>query len=73
MPSTTQEIPQPQATLHQMDASRTAGNNEAIEQPRQIEPMMVDPSIKLRGGGEDEDICCGLCAGLACFECLKCC
>ncbi|CAI7670897.1 unnamed protein product [Penicillium discolor] len=38
-----------------------------IEQPNSQENM-----LKLRGGGAG-DICCGLCAGLLCFECCECC
>ncbi|CAI7666084.1 unnamed protein product [Penicillium palitans] len=37
------------------------------EQPNSQEDMM-----KLRGGGAG-DVCCGLCAGLLCFECCECC
>ncbi|KGO45373.1 hypothetical protein PEX1_058380 [Penicillium expansum] len=35
------------------------------EQPNSQENMM-----KLRGGGAG-DVCCGLCAGLLCFECCE--
>ncbi|CAP96791.1 hypothetical protein E8E15_008551 [Penicillium rubens] len=35
------------------------------EQPNSEENM-----LKLRGGGAS-DICCGLCAGLLCFECCE--
>ncbi|PWY83348.1 hypothetical protein BO70DRAFT_386810 [Aspergillus heteromorphus CBS 117.55] len=38
-------------------------------QPGQQETMQMS----LRGGGEGEDVCCGVCAGLACFECCECC
>ncbi|KAJ5900721.1 uncharacterized protein N7473_004791 [Penicillium subrubescens] len=37
----------------------------AAEQPNSQENMM-----KLRGGGAG-DVCCGVCAGLLCFECCE--
>lgn len=46
------------------------------EQPRPQEPMSMSASGdkgRLRGGGDTGAICCGICAGLACFECLDCC
>jgi len=42
------------------------------EQPRAVEPMSME-NVNIRGGGEGADICCGLCAGIACFECCECC
>ncbi|RAL07357.1 uncharacterized protein BO97DRAFT_409078 [Aspergillus homomorphus CBS 101889] len=44
------------------------GQSVVTEQPRIGEPM-----LQLRGGGEGEDVCCGLCAGVSCFECFSCC
>ncbi|TGO24840.1 hypothetical protein BPAE_0093g00010 [Botrytis paeoniae] len=29
--------------------------------------------VHQRGGGGNGGLCCGICAGLACFECLECC
>ncbi|KAF7957714.1 hypothetical protein EAE96_003284 [Botrytis aclada] len=29
--------------------------------------------VHQRGGGGKGGLCCGICAGLACFECLECC
>ncbi|KAF4817127.1 hypothetical protein CGCSCA4_v014138 [Colletotrichum siamense] len=44
------------------------------EQPRLVEPMKMEQSTSLRGGKADGGaICCGICAGLCCFECLECC
>jgi len=42
------------------------------EQPRAVEPMSME-NVNIRGGGAGADICCGLCAGIACFECCECC
>ncbi|QQK42427.1 hypothetical protein Pdw03_6328 [Penicillium digitatum] len=42
-------------------------DRRAIKQPNAQENI-----VKLRGGGTG-DICCGLCAGLLCFECCECC
>ncbi|KAJ5800282.1 uncharacterized protein N7518_002350 [Penicillium psychrosexuale] len=39
------------------------------EQPNSQENML---KLELRGGGTG-DVCCGLCAGLLCFECCECC
>ncbi|KAK0099854.1 hypothetical protein ONS96_007807 [Cadophora gregata f. sp. sojae] len=62
-----QETQQPQA--QQMELPTTAQVH--AEQPRPTEQMTAE-SVSMRGGGGG-DICCGLCAGLACFECLECC
>nr|XP_036578324.1 uncharacterized protein CTRU02_11825 [Colletotrichum truncatum]KAF6785525.1 hypothetical protein CTRU02_11825 [Colletotrichum truncatum] len=45
------------------------------EQPRLAEPMAVEQQpMSIRGGkGDGGAICCGICAGLCCFECLDCC
>ncbi|KAG9232459.1 hypothetical protein BJ875DRAFT_78457 [Amylocarpus encephaloides] len=66
-----QETQQPQS--QQMELPSTQPQNGAInkEQPRPTEQMTPE-SMSLRGGGGG-GICCGLCAGLACFECLDCC
>ncbi|KAL4724884.1 hypothetical protein ACLX1H_008331 [Fusarium chlamydosporum] len=48
----------------------------STEQPRPIQPMtMEQPQMSMRGGrnGDGGAICCGICAGLCCFECLDCC
>ncbi|KAE9374442.1 hypothetical protein N431DRAFT_437872 [Stipitochalara longipes BDJ] len=60
-----QEVQQPQA--QQMELPITG----ATEQPRPAEQMTAEP-VSMRGG-EAAEICCGLCAGLACFECCECC
>ncbi|KAH6715541.1 hypothetical protein DL95DRAFT_388297 [Leptodontidium sp. 2 PMI_412] len=65
MPS--QETQQPQA--QQMELPTTAQVN--AEQPRPTEQMTAEP-MSMRGGGGG-GLCCGMCAGLACFECLECC
>ncbi|OQE23295.1 hypothetical protein PENFLA_c011G09323 [Penicillium flavigenum] len=55
----------------------------AMEQPSNAEAMSSNnivsqqPSpesmkMELRGGGGG-DVCCGICAGIACFECCECC
>ncbi|CAP94003.1 hypothetical protein E8E15_010153 [Penicillium rubens] len=55
----------------------------AMEQPSNAEAMSPNnvvsqqPSpesmkMELRGGGGG-DVCCGICAGIACFECCECC
>ncbi|UKZ71329.1 uncharacterized protein TrAtP1_012289 [Trichoderma atroviride] len=63
--------PQPQMVAQQMTAEAPA--RVSSEQPRPVEPMSVDAeATNMRGGGEGE-ICCGICAGLACFECCECC
>lgn len=60
-----QEVQQPQA--QQMELPAQDAGRTVTEQPRPTEEMTM------RGGDEGADICCGLCAGLACFECLNCC
>ncbi|TDZ37128.1 hypothetical protein C8034_v006221 [Colletotrichum sidae] len=44
------------------------------EQPRPVDPMTASEPMSLRGGKADGGaICCGVCAGLCCFECFECC
>ncbi|CAL5873274.1 uncharacterized protein PFLUO_LOCUS7543 [Penicillium psychrofluorescens] len=52
---------------NQQPTSPEAPSTERVitEQPNSQENMM-----KLRGGGAG-DICCGVCAGLLCFECCE--
>ncbi|KAJ5218897.1 uncharacterized protein N7498_000996 [Penicillium cinerascens] len=52
---------------NQQPTSPDAPSTERVvtEQPNSQENMM-----KLRGGGAG-DVCCGLCAGLMCFECCE--
>ncbi|OQD75250.1 hypothetical protein PENDEC_c008G04513 [Penicillium decumbens] len=52
---------------NQQPTSPDAPSTERIvtEQPNSQENMM-----KLRGGGAG-DVCCGVCAGLLCFECCE--
>ncbi|KAJ5611052.1 hypothetical protein N7510_007771 [Penicillium lagena] len=52
---------------NQQPTSPDAPSTERVvtEQPNSQENMM-----KLRGGGAG-DVCCGLCAGLLCFECCE--
>ncbi|KAF8865910.1 hypothetical protein BDZ45DRAFT_668316 [Acephala macrosclerotiorum] len=61
-----QEVQQPQA--QQMEVPSQVAVN--AEQPRAVEQMTAEPSMR---GGDGGDVCCGICAGLACFECLECC
>lgn len=70
------EQTQPPTTAQQQMAAPPADNAaraSSTEQPRPVEQMSTTESVKMRGGGEGEDICCGLCAACACFECLNCC
>ncbi|KAF6238453.1 hypothetical protein HO173_003420 [Letharia columbiana] len=67
MPETTQPLPSQQMTAPNTNTNEAS--HALNEQPKPQEPM----TMSLRGGGEGEDVCCGLCAGLACFECLNCC
>ncbi|KAJ5611813.1 hypothetical protein N7528_008918 [Penicillium herquei] len=52
---------------NQQPTSPDAPSTERVitEQPNSQENMM-----KLRGGGAG-DVCCGVCAGLLCFECCE--
>ncbi|KAF3385497.1 hypothetical protein F1880_002933 [Penicillium rolfsii] len=52
---------------NQQPTSPEAPSTERVvsEQPNTQEHMM-----KLRGGGAG-DVCCGVCAGLLCFECCE--
>ncbi|CAK7264006.1 hypothetical protein SEPCBS57363_000852 [Sporothrix epigloea] len=60
------------APARNVDMALPAKNAEpATEQPTRVEPMSVEANM--RGGDEAEEVCCGVCAGLACFECCKCC
>jgi len=63
---------QPQAQQMQLPTATETNNRISSEQPRAAEGMSAEP-MKMRGGGEGEDVCCGLCAACACFECLNCC
>ncbi|KAK6207545.1 hypothetical protein QIS74_12626 [Colletotrichum tabaci] len=55
----------------------------SAEQPRPNQPMTMDQTMNLRGGGGDggliddprflKAVCCGICAGLCCYECCDCC
>ncbi|KAF9886711.1 hypothetical protein FE257_011225 [Aspergillus nanangensis] len=51
---------QPSAMQHQSQV--------VTEQPTTTENM----EMRLRGGGGG-DVCCGICAGIACFECCEIC
>ncbi|PIG69620.1 hypothetical protein AARAC_006628 [Aspergillus arachidicola] len=56
--------------MQQPTTPEAATTNQVVsEQPRQQETMHTS----LRGGGEGEDVCCGVCTGIACFECCECC
>ncbi|KAL4939944.1 hypothetical protein BDV06DRAFT_224549 [Aspergillus oleicola] len=54
------------------NAPTMTANNEGVvaEQPARQEQM--NSSMQLRGGGGG-GFCCGICAGLACFECCEIC
>ncbi|KIV78400.1 hypothetical protein PV11_10122 [Exophiala sideris] len=67
-----------------MDARTPTQNTQSVAQPdTSVETVVaeqpsaqkaMDPTqapVGLRGGGEGEDVCCGLCAGFMCFECCK--
>ncbi|TPR06472.1 Spherulation-specific 4 family protein [Aspergillus niger] len=57
-------------TMQQPSAPEAPVTEQVVTgQPGQQETMQMN----LRGGGEGEDVCCGVCAGLACFECCECC
>ncbi|KAL4912362.1 hypothetical protein BDW62DRAFT_215077 [Aspergillus aurantiobrunneus] len=52
-----------------MNANANANEHGVVsEQPAKPEEM----SMHLRGGGGG-GVCCGICAGLACFECCEIC
>ncbi|PSS10756.1 hypothetical protein M430DRAFT_36976 [Amorphotheca resinae ATCC 22711] len=55
-----------------MEVQAQQPSRVSAEQPRAVEQMTAEP-VSMRGGGEGEEVCCGVCAGLACFECLNCC
>ncbi|PHH66043.1 hypothetical protein CDD81_568 [Ophiocordyceps australis] len=40
----------------------------AAQQPPRAEPMTVEQQPSHLRGGKAGDICCGICAGLCCFE-----
>ncbi|KAI9501144.1 hypothetical protein BX070DRAFT_228385 [Coemansia spiralis] len=67
MISATQQLPQSGYAAPPAMPEMTYSKTPPVEQQQYQKPLRV------RGGGEGGDICCGLCAGLACFECLKCC
>ncbi|KAL4883388.1 hypothetical protein BJY04DRAFT_184547 [Aspergillus karnatakaensis] len=54
-------------------SSPNAPSTEQVvnEQPTRQENMSTDNAMQLRGGGGG--FCCGLCAGIACFECCEIC
>ncbi|MCJ1355429.1 MAG: hypothetical protein MMC33_005421 [Icmadophila ericetorum] len=53
----------------------TTGQAAVVDQQPAVQQSMTPEGAKmsLRGGGEGEDVCCGICAGIACFECCECC
>ncbi|KAJ5747650.1 uncharacterized protein N7511_009346 [Penicillium nucicola] len=54
-------------TMQPMSPAAPSSNQAVVaEQPASQEQM------QLRGGGGG-GICCGMCAGLLCFECCECC
>ncbi|KAJ3461620.1 hypothetical protein FSOLCH5_002647 [Fusarium solani] len=74
MPASTSTSPM-QMPREPAPAAFPAGQNNA-EQPRPVQPMSMEnqPTMGMRGGkGDGGAICCGICAGLCCFECLDCC
>ncbi|PLN77787.1 hypothetical protein BDW42DRAFT_176114 [Aspergillus taichungensis] len=58
--------PRTMTVVQQQPTSPSAPVKEGlvVEQPRSTEQM----DLNLRGGGAG-GVCCGLCAGLVCFEC----
>ncbi|OJJ46584.1 hypothetical protein ASPZODRAFT_16337 [Penicilliopsis zonata CBS 506.65] len=56
-------------TLEQNQPSSPAAPEQIVSQQPATQEQM---QMSLRGGGE-AGFCCGLCAGIACFECCECC
>ncbi|CAG7918951.1 unnamed protein product [Penicillium olsonii] len=56
-------------TMEQPSTAEAMSSNNVVVQQPNPETMKME----LRGGGEGGDICCGVCAGIACFECCECC
>ncbi|KAJ5332734.1 hypothetical protein N7541_002542 [Penicillium brevicompactum] len=56
-------------TMEQPSSAEAMTSNNVVVQQPNPESMKME----LRGGGEGGDICCGVCAGIACFECCECC
>ncbi|KAG5980114.1 hypothetical protein E4U55_004387 [Claviceps digitariae] len=68
MPATEQQMAREPAPM----AAAAPQSRASAEQPRPAEAMSAEP-MRLRGGGEGEAVCCGVFAGLCCFECCECC
>ncbi|KAM3080785.1 hypothetical protein ACMFMG_005714 [Clarireedia jacksonii] len=77
-------IRQPPAThaMSRQEANPKPSWDFEYEEPAKKAPMslsrtassesVADDKMHIRGGDKG-GICCGICAGLACFECLECC
>ncbi|CAI7621794.1 unnamed protein product [Penicillium crustosum] len=56
-------------TMEQPPSAEAMSSNNVVSE----QPCSESMKMELRGGGEGGDICCGICAGIACFECCECC
>ncbi|KAL1992079.1 hypothetical protein VTN49DRAFT_4111 [Thermomyces lanuginosus] len=63
-PATTQEPTWNPATMT-MEPPRNYSGSSSTEQGQQSQ----QEQLRLRGGGSTGNICCGVCAGILCFEC----
>ncbi|OQE27868.1 hypothetical protein PENSTE_c004G06753 [Penicillium steckii] len=48
----------------------TSPQTPSTDRAMNEQPSSQDDMMKLRGGGAG-DVCCGVCAGLLCFECCE--
>ncbi|ELR10224.1 hypothetical protein GMDG_04613 [Pseudogymnoascus destructans 20631-21] len=65
-------MPAPEVNQPKAQAMDVPSAQAIQEQPKPVGKMTVEEPVGMRGGGA-EGLCCGLCAGFACFECLNCC
>ncbi|KAJ9489575.1 hypothetical protein VN97_g3708 [Penicillium thymicola] len=55
--------------MEQPSNAEAMSSNNVVSQ----QPCPESMKMELRGGGEGAEVCCGVCAGIACFECCECC